>query len=258
MNDLTLYKELISFCNDNSDDIESKFERKLKFNSFNEECFQKMYLDQKNQTPKAPKVLKEEIPNLAKCYKGMGFKYMRKRNKMVKGLDIQLGQWYEKALRMFLISKGINVEKKGFPYPDFVVNSENPKAYYELKYIEAPFLTANHKIKNTFPYDTTRYDYECSLTLDTGKKLHKQREKYENDIMPEDIPFYYLWWFDAPHLKGLFFMPAKEVFDYWDKVGTLHDREIREGDLMDHQEKGKIYPPLLKMESISSFLSQIS
>ena len=35
MNDLLLYKELISFCNKHSATIENKFERKLKFDSFN-------------------------------------------------------------------------------------------------------------------------------------------------------------------------------------------------------------------------------
>ena len=52
-------------------------------------------------------------------------------------------------------------------------------------------------------------------------------------------------------------MPAKEVFEYWDLVGDLHERKEREGDLIDKQEKGKIYPPLLKMNSISEFLNEI-
>ena len=126
-----------------------------------------------------------------------------------------------------------------------IINPENPKAYYELKYIEAPFISANNLVKNTYPYTSTRYDYECSLTLDTGKKLQGQRDKYENDIKPSGIPFYFVWWFDAPHLKGIFYMNAEDVFDYWDNVGTLHNREEREGDKIAKQIKGKIYPPLL-------------
>ena len=96
-------------------------------------------------------------------------------------------------------------------------------------------------MKNTYPYTSTRYDYECSLTLDTGKKLQGQRDKYENDIKPSGIPFYFLWWFDAPHLKGIFYMNAEDVFDYWDNVGTLHNRKEREGDKIAKQIKGKIY-----------------
>ena len=53
-------------------------------------------------------------------------------------------------------------------------------------------------------------------------------------------------------------MNSEDVFDYWDNVGTLHNREEREGDKIAKQIKGKIYPPLLKMFSISSFIDKIS
>ena len=132
--------------------------------------------------------------------------------------------------------------------------SNKTLAYYEMKYIKAPFINAHNFVKNTYPYNSTRYDYECSLTLDTGSKLQSQRTKYENDIQPLDIPFYYVWWFDAPHIKGIFYMNADEVYNYWDNVGTLHERESREGDKIVNQIKGKIYPPLLKMESLAAFI----
>ena len=258
MRDIELYKELVSFCNNNKDIIETKFDRKVQFTEFNENCFLEMYLKIKDEpNPIAPKILKERVDGLAECYKKKVAPFLFRRNKMIKGFDIQLGQWYEKAFQFYLKSKGINVSKKGFPYPDFVVNPENPKAFYELKYIEAPFISANNLVKNTYPYDSTRYDYECSLTLDTGKKLKRQREKYEYDIKKEAIPFYYVWWFDAPHLKGIFYMNAEEVFEYWDNVGTLHNRQEREGDKIAKQIKGKIYPPLLKMQSLESLINNI-
>lgn len=253
--DIELYQELVEFCNTNMNKIESKFERELIFNDFNKLCFQEMYLNIREEpNPIEPKILKERIPGLADCYKKMGFKYMTKRNKMIKGLDVQLGQWYEKAFKLFLETKGISVAKKGFPYPDFVVNPEETKAYYELKYIEAPFISANNLVKNTYPYSSKRYDYECSLTLDTGRKLLDQREKYQQDIKTKNIPFFYVWWFDAPHLKGIFFMNADDVYSYWDKVGTLHIREAREGDDLNSQIREKIYPPLLKMDSLKKLL----
>jgi len=257
--DINLYNELVVFCNENMEKIESNFNRKVRFTKFNEECFIEMYVKTRTEiAPLAPKILKQRIIGLTECYKKMGFKYLRKRNKMIKGLDIQLGQWYEKAFKLFLATKGIEAQKKGFPYPDFVVNPDEPGAYYEFKYIEAPFISANNLVKNTYPYDSTRYDYECSLTLDTGKKLQSQRTKYETDIQPLGIPFYYVWWFDAPHLKGIFYMNADDVFEYWDEVGTLHEREAREGDKIASQIKGKIYPPLLKMDSLSSLLHKFS
>ena len=230
MKDIKLYKELVSFCSIHKDKIETKFDRKVEFTNFHESCFQEMYARIKNEpNPLAPKILKERVDGLTECYKNKVSPFMFRRNKMIKGLDIQLGHWYEKAFQLFLESKGIELAKKGFPYPDFVVTPENPKAYYELKYIEAPFISANNLVKNTYPYTSTRYDYECSLTLDTGKKLQGQRD-----------------------------MNAEDVFDYWDNVGTLHSRKEREGDKISKQIKGKIYPPLLKMSSLSSFINQIS
>lgn len=254
---IQLYKELVTFCNEHKNDIETKFERNLKFDEFNERCFIEMYENMKDEpNPIAPKILKDRIQGLTECYKNEIFAFLKKRGKFTKGLDIQLGQWYEKAFKLFLESKGFEVKKKGFPFPDFqVIKDDEIKAYYELKYIEAPFVYANVKVKNTYPYSDLRYDYECSLTLDTGRKLDEQREKIEKDIT--DVPTFYVWWFDAPHLKGIFYMPASEVFDYYDNVGDLHDREKREGDDESKQVTTKIYPPLLKMKSISDFIKEI-
>ncbi len=257
--DIEAYIELVEFCNNNKDKIETKFDRKVEFSDFNRQCFEEMYLNIKDEeNPIAPKILKERIEGLTECYKVVIPKYLFKRNNFIKGLDIQLGQWYEKAFQLFLASKGVTVFKKGFPFPDFLVGSEdNPKAYFEFKFIEAPFLSANNMVKNTFPYSSSRYDYECSLTLDTGKKLQSQREKIENEITSKNIPCYYIWWFDAPHLKGIFYMSSVDVYEYWDNVGTLHEREEREGDKLANQIKGKIYPPLLKMNSLSQLLKEL-
>lgn len=254
---ILLYKELVAFSNANKETIESKFTRTLKFDEFNERCFVEMYENIKTENnPVAPKILKDRIEGLAECYKNEIYPFLTKRTKFIKGLDIQLGQWYEKAFKLFLESKGFIINKKGFPFPDFeIVKEGRVKAYYELKYIEAPFVYAHTKVKNTYPYTDLRYDYECSLTLDTGRKLQEQREKIENDL--NEIPTFFVWWFDAPHLKGIFYMTSKEVFDYWDNVGDLHNREKREGDNESKQVTTKIYPPLLKMKSISDFITEI-
>ena len=53
-------------------------------------------------------------------------------------------------------------------------------------------------------------------------------------------------------------MEADEVFNYWDHVQLQHIRKEREGDKKFKQIKRKIYPPLLKMESLSSFIKKIS
>ncbi len=257
--DIQLYKELVAFCNEHKKEIEARFDVNLEFNEFHERCFIEMYLKNiSNEEPLKPILLKEKIDGLAEVYKKAGGHFWKPRNKMIKGLDIQKGQWFEKAFQMFLKTKGITVVKKGFPYPDYEVQySGNPLAYYELKYIESPFLSANSQIKNPFPYKISRWDYEASLTLDTGEKLLAQRNKIQTDLIDNNFPVFYIWWFDSPHLKGLFYMSAKDVFEYWDEVGDLHERKEREGDLIDKQERGKIYPPLLKMNSLSEFLNEI-
>ena len=254
--DIELYKELIRFCEIHMNEIETKFQRHHSFEPINEICYEKMFLAQRHTSaPIEPKVFKQQIPGLTELYREKGNYYLRQRNSFHKGLDIQLGQWYEKALQYFFRSKGITVQKKGFPYPDYEVSKDGkPVAYYELKFIESPFLTAQTKLKDSYPYETLRYDYEASLTLDTGKKMASQREKIEEELIPSGIPVHYIWWFDCFHIKGVFAMSAQDVFDYYDHLsGDIHQRKQRAGDIEDHQEIGKIYPPLLNMMTFSEY-----
>jgi len=256
--DIKLYKELIDFCNSQQGQIETKFKRNLEFSSFNEQCYIEMFLKQRNtSSPLQVKQLKEIIPELAEAYKQNAPYFWGKRNESIKGLDIQKGQWYEKALQMFFENKGIKVAKRGFPFPDFKVSVDDKiVGYYELKYIKSPFLSAHTLIKDTFPYSSTRYDYEASLTLDTGEKLKNQREKIENDLLSSNISVFYVWWYDCFHIKGIFAMSANEVFDYYDHLSDdLLQRKERAGDLDTFQEKGKIYPPLLNMITFSELLN---
>ncbi|KAA6333461.1 hypothetical protein EZS27_018129 [termite gut metagenome] len=255
--DITLYRELIDFCNNNQDIIETKFKRNMEFSELNEACYEEMFQNcRKTTTPPTVKHFKGIIPGLTEAYKTMAPYFFDKRNESIKGLDIQKGQWYEKALQLFLKTKGVFVNKKRFPFPDFEVMIDNKiVGYYELKYIKSPFISANNVIKDTYPYSSTRYDYEASLTLDTGEKIEKQRYKIETDILPQNIPVHYVWWYDCFHIKGIFAMSAAEVFDYYDHLsGDLLQRKEREGDLEVHQEKGKIYPPLLNMNTFSELL----
>ena len=259
IDEFNLYKELAAFCKVNSEEIETKFKRVVEFTDFNQVCYEEMFWKQRCQVPKAVKEFKEIIPGLSDAYTKWFPYYLNPRNKFRKGLDIQLGQWYEKALQQFLSTKGVTVQKKGFPYPDYVVLEGNtPIAYYEHKYIESPFLYASTQIKNTYPYDSARFDYEASLTLDTGDKFKNQRAKIEQDILPLGIPVHYIWWFDCFHIKGLFAYPAEKVFDYYDHLGgSIHVRKTREGDSETHQEIGKIYPPLLEMTLFNEYLNTV-
>ena len=251
--DIQLYNELLMFCDEIRTKQKFKFEGNLEFSPLNEQCYEKMYIENKgNAHPPKPLTFKEVIPGLKETYSKMARFYFNKRNEMIKGLDIQQGQWFEKAFRDFLASKNLQTNKKGYPFPDIEVLKDGKiVAYFELKYIRAPFIYANSV------FGENRWDYECSLTLDVGDKLTKQRNKIEKDILPTGIPVFYVWWYDAPHLKGIFFMKAEEVFSYWDKEGTSHSRKEREGDEIDKQEKGKIYPPLLEMHSFGEFIEEL-
>lgn len=257
--DILLYKELVEFCNCHAQEIDTNFTRNLEFNEFNIECYKKMfYANRRVSPPPAVKELKKIISELPAAYKDAG-RYLNPRNKYKKVYDIQLGQWYEKALQLFFLTRGLIITKRGYPYPDLEITDENRDilGFFELKYIGAPFLTANTQIKNTYPYNSTRYDYEASLTLDTGEKLLKQREK-SLQLIEQGFPVHYVWWFDCFHIKGIFAMSAQDVFDYYDHVGgDLHVRKEREGDKIDHQELGKIYPPLLEMITFAEYLNLI-
>lgn len=257
--DIFLYQDLVAFCNTHTDDIETKFRRSLEFNEFHIECYKKMfYANRYSKIPPAVKELKEQIPELKSAYSEYSKYYLSPRNKYRKGLDIQLGQWYEKALTMYLATRGLVVKKKAYPFPDLEVCSQRGEvlAYFELKYIEAPFLSANKLIKNTFPYESTRYDYEASLTLDTGSKMLAQRECMDR-LEQQGIPVHFVWWFDSFHIKGIFAMSSHDVYEFYDNVGDLHKRKQREGDMESHQETGKVYPPLLEMITFSEYLSII-
>lgn len=253
MEDIELYKELLTFCREIKEKQKFKFDGNLELTEFHVLCYKEMYIkNRNNDNPPRPLYLKGIIPELKEVYSKAAKFFTEKRNEMIKGFDIQHGHWFEDAFRNFLKSKGISTNKKGYPYPDIeVTKNGSVVAYFELKYIRAPFIYANNFVGKN------RWDYECSLTLDVGEKLQKQREKIEQDLLSKDIPVFYVWWYDAPHIKGIFYMAAEEIFKYWDKEGISHTRKEREGDKEVYQEKGKIYPPLLFMEGLNHFINKI-
>jgi len=248
---ITLYQELLTFCNEIRTNQKFKFDGNLEFQDSNERYYLEMY--DKNKIATRPLFFKNNmLPELKLlCAKCAEF-HTSERNEMIKGFDIQHGQWFEKAFREFLLSKGIETKKRGYPYPDIaIIKDKKEIAYFELKYIRAPFVYANSQV------DKSRWCYECSLTLDVGEKLLNQRKKIEDDILSKGIPVFYVWWYDAPCVKGIFYIDAQYIFNYWDKIGTAHVRKERKGDKIDKQEKGKIYPPLLEMKNFNSLISEL-
>jgi len=129
-------------------------------------------------------------------------------------------------------------------------------AYFEVKYHNAPFVTAINKIN--------RYCYEGSATLDYNKII-KQLELIDSEL---DRPTFYLHWIDYPCLKGIFFETSEQVKDYLYQSGEEFERKEREGDFKIVNEEysiikkvgytKKFYSPLLQMGTFEEFVKIIN
>lgn len=226
------------------------------FDRFNEECYLKMYKDLKNVVSR--KELFSKIPGLkeacASCWKF----YLLQRTKSLKSLDIKLGKQFENVFIDFLDSIGIkcNAEMPKVSYPDIaVLNSQGERtAYFELKYLTAPFVKVYEKVPG-------RECYEGSTTLDVGKKILAQRKVVEEEI---NVPVFYVYWLDYPCIKGVFYMSAKKVYAYIDKVKIEWTRKLREGNFVRFKNKRrlvgtveKVYLPLLEMGNFEEFIKEL-
>jgi len=253
------YEELLEYKKNEIADFFQNvklFENQFSYNNLNKDCYEAMYLNNKQDNIKTIKDLKEEIPELADTCKKCAPYYMQPRNKSIKGLDVQLGRFLEQCLMDFMTEKlklkSIPADSKNKLYPDCMVldGSRGIVAYFEVKYHGAPFISANHKIN--------RWCYEGSATLDF-KKIVKQLELIESDL---DRPTFYLHWIDYPCLKGLFFETSEQVKNNIYETGMEFEREEREGDYKIVNEtplkKGylkKIYSPLLEMGNFEEFIN---
>lgn len=179
-----------------------------------------------------------------------------------KGADLALSDHLEdcfcRTLQQELTGMGLKVRCEKFAtddghLPDFVVRRESDKmpiAYYELKAIFRPFLKIAERVNPA---------YECyanSLTLDlsNGKKLWEQRSRVENRLGVDSV--LYVYWYDLPCIKGVFWMPARSVYLEMDKQ-VPYDRRKTSGDYNQGFKIGstkKLYLPLLKMGDYSTLL----
>lgn len=252
---MNLYNELLKFGEDKIFDFLSNartHDLQFTYSKFNEECYEKMYVDNKEENIKTVKELKSEINDLKDVCKGCGSYFMVPRNRSIKGLDVQFGRLLEDIIIDFLRSKyklnivhGDNQNKK---YPDCMLLSGDKGilAYFEVKYHGAPFISAINKIG--------RYCYEASATMDL-KKLTKQIEIVESEL---DRPVFYLHWIDYPCLKGLFFETSDQVKNELFELGEEFEREEREGDFSSSRKKvgytSKFYSKLLEMGSFEELV----
>ncbi|MGU8265407.1 hypothetical protein [Clostridium perfringens] len=255
---MSLYEDFLNYSRPKIDDYFkniSLFDNQFKFTNFNEECLQQMFIENTQNSIKTVKELKESISELKPTCKACGNYYMQPRNSSRKKLDVQLGRFLEDLLIEFFNDKlkikamhGDNSNKK---YPDCMVlgTDKGILAYFEVKYHNAPFLTAINKIG--------RYCYEGSATLDL-KKVITQIELIESDL---DRPVFYLHWIDYPCLKGIFFETSEQVKENIRNINKSFERAEREGDFVNTKDgkkkvgyTKKIYSNLLEMGTFEEFV----
>ena len=252
---MTAYEELLEFGSERIFNFLKNaklHEAQFKYSEFNNECYQKMYSENSQNSTKTVKELKAEIPELKDTCKDCGKFFMNPRNKSIKGLDVQFGKLLEDIIIDFLkkeyklnVTHGDNSNKK---YPDCMLLSGDKGilAYFEVKYHGAPFISAIHKIG--------RYCYEGSATLDLDK-IVKQIEIVESEL---NRPVFYLHWIDYPCLKGLFFETSDQVKNELFNLSEVFAREEREGDFNEAgKKKGytkKFYAKLLEMGSFEELI----
>lgn len=258
---IELYKELLKIAAQEIKEYTTNFpthERQFIFDELSEECYKKMYMELRRSKIIVSRLeLFTRINGLknicASCWKF----YIPQRTKSIKSLDIEYGKKFELKLIEFLNKLNIKCKKSRAKknYPDIVVFDKNSKivAYLEVKYLAAPFVKVYEKVPG-------RECYEGSTTLDV-EKIRKQRRLIETEIKK---PVFYVYWLDYPCIKGIFYMPAKKVFDYADQVGIEWSRKERNGDFVTREgikikvgATDKIYLPLLEMGSFSELIDEL-
>ena len=263
-NSTDLYVNLLEQCSEeileftkNSKTHDSQF----KFNNFNKTCIDVIYDGLGKENIVKPRLeLFDPIPELQETCNGCWKYFMQTRNRFAKSLDIKLGKKFETFFVDYLNSLGISsdlLKDNSLNYPDIVIQNQSGEivSRCEIKYLAAPFLLLYKRIPG-------RECYEGSNTLDVGKKIAKQRNFVENEI---DVPVFYIYWLDFPCVKGVYFMPSEEVYEYIDSVGGIEfERKERSGDFVTTKEgekkklsqTSKVYLPLYKMQNFESLIEK--
>jgi hypothetical protein len=202
----------------------------------------------------------EKIPDLEneckKCYKH----FMPKRNKFIKGYDIQLGKLMEEIFIDYLKTQGINIiraDLKDRRYPDLLIldSSKEIIGYIELKNHASPFLL-------TYRMRPGRECYEGSLTLDK-EKISKQLKIIFSEL---DRPVFYVHWVDFPCNKGIFYQTSEQLHEILLAGSDEYYRKTREGDFEERKDgtikkvgySEKFYPSLTEMGSFEELIKTIN
>ena len=230
--------------------------------------YKELYLDQltsfKNGNPA------KRRPNDKVCEACYKF-FLENLKKIKKAADVKLGKGLEACFLDFF-NMELQIRKTNLKcvpadvydaqqpdymhMPDFKIIDANGVAhvYLEFKAIFRPYLLIPEKV---------RADYECyshSQTLDisNGKKLENQKKLVEQIGVDKVV---YVYWYDIPCIKGIFWLPASRVYELWANGDTpRYKRKTVKGDLDgEGQVRGsihKLYLPLLEMNDFDSLFAR--
>jgi len=115
-------------------------------------------------------------------------------------------------------------ENENFHMPDIKVTNKSGESimFLEFKCIFRPFIKINQKVNREFQC------YSNSMTLDisNGKKLENQKKLVEQIGLEKVM---YVYWYDLPCIKGIFWIPASDVYKIWGEQEE-YKRRVVAGD----------------------------
>jgi hypothetical protein len=198
--------------------------------------FKELYLDQINGTSVAKKRPGDETCGYCEKF------HINNLKNIDKDADISIGKDLENCFKLFLeeMLNGKNIyisiqraDSENLHMPDFkVVRTSDGKilAYFEFKAIYRPFIKISDKVDSTYEC----YSHSLTLDLSNGKKLMEQRKLVEDKIGTDNV--YYVYWYDLPCIKGIFWISSKRVYEHMDKQ-VPYERRIVEGDFSQNGKK---------------------
>lgn len=223
--------------------------------------FEGLYLDQIQSYQQGHPVKRRPDNHICKSCKSF---HISQRKTIDKDSDVILGKKFETCFSEFINQKlyernlnlsCVRADECDMHMPDFKIvdNQKKTVLYFEFKFIFRPYIT----ISKINPI------YECyshSLTLDVGDKLQKQRTLVEKIGIDNVV---YVYWYDLPCVKGIFWLPANRVYELWDNEDNNgYQREVVDGD---RNKQGhirgaveKLYLPLIEMSDFESLFDRMN
>ncbi|WP_318475057.1 hypothetical protein [Photobacterium leiognathi] len=221
--------------------------------------YQTFYINELDNYAKSKKVTKRRIEPMCSDCKDF---FINNQPQIDHENDLNIGAQFEDKFSKFLNSlfeekmlplQCVRADDPTLNMPDFkIVNTDTKEAvfYFEFKCIFKPFISIGSKIKGA-------QCYSQSLTLDCDEKLTRQKELiYSCGILNKTA---YVYWYDIPCVKGVFWGMSKNIFEYESSADTYRRIEV-EGDSVDGARVGhldKIYLPLHNMRNFDSLVNHI-